>query len=120
MYNVVKIGTVEVPMLSMASVDLYYRQIFHEDPIKILSGADFSDGDAIIFFRQMGFVMAKFAETTNRKEMLKLTEDAYLEWLDQFDRADYLNALADIRMTYDGQQLTAADAKKNSEESSEK
>lgn len=120
MYNVVKIGTVEVPMLSMASVDLYYRQIFHEDPVKLQTAENPDGGDFINFVVKMGFVMAKFAETKSRKEMMKLNEDAFIDWLDQFDRADYLDALADIRMTYDGQQLTDADAKKNSDESSEK
>ena len=34
MYNLVKIGEKTVPMMSMASTDLYYRNIFHEDAIK--------------------------------------------------------------------------------------
>lgn len=113
MYNVVKIGEKDVPMLCMASCDVYYRQIFHEDCIKLQSKSDFDEGDLINFVQRMGFVMAKFAELKDRKEMLKLTEDSYLDWLDQFDRVDYLNALADIRMTYEGQQLPVADTKKN-------
>lgn len=119
MYNVVKIGEKSVPMLCMASCDVYYRQIFHEDCIKLQSKKDFDEGDLISFLQRMGFVMAKFAELKDRKEMLKLNEDAYLEWLDQFDRAEYLNALVDIRMTYEGQQLPSADAKKNSDRPNE-
>ena len=119
MYNVVKIGEKDVPMLCMASCDVYYRQIFHEDCIKQQSKSDFDEGDLINFVQRMGFVMAKFAELKDRKEMLKLTEDSFLDWLDQFDRVDYLNALADIRMTYEGQQLAEADAKKNSDQPSE-
>lgn len=113
MYNVVKIGEKDVPMLCMASCDVYYRQIFHEDCIKLQSKSDFDEGDLINFVQRMGFVMAKFAELKDRKEMLKLTEDSFLDWLNQFDRVDYLNALADIRMTYEGQQFQVADAKKN-------
>lgn len=113
MYNVVKIGNEQVPMLAMASVDLYYKQIFHEDAIKLQSGKDFSEGDLINFVMKMGFVMAKFAELKDRKEMAKLNEDAFLDWLDRFERADYLNALSDVRMTYEGQSLTESDAKKN-------
>lgn len=119
MYNVVKIGEKDVPMLCMASCDVYYRQIFHEDCIKLQSKSDFDEGDLINFVQRMGFVMAKFAELKDRKEMLKLTEDSFLDWLDQFDRVDYLNALADIRMTYEGQQLPVADAKKNTDQPSE-
>lgn len=116
MYNVVKIGSEPVPMLAMASVDLYYRQIFHEDAIKLQSGKDFDEGDLINFTMRMGFVMAKFAELKDRKAMSKLNEDAFLEWLDNFERADYLGALAEIRAVYEGQSLTDADAKKNTGE----
>lgn len=116
MFNIVSIGDERVPMLSMASVDLYYRQIFHEDAIKLQSAKDFDEGALIVFLEKMGFVMAKFAETKDRKAMLKLNEDNFLEWLDRFDRLDYLNALADIRATYEGQMLTDADAKKNNAE----
>lgn len=116
MYNVVKIGKKEVPMLSMASVDLYFKNIFHEDPVVIQTNME--TGDAIGFYQRMGFVMAKFAEIKERKEMLKLTEDAYIDWLDGFERNDLLQALEYIQQTYDGQQVTYSDAKKKSEEPS--
>lgn len=119
MYNVVKIGEKEIPMLAMASCDVYYRQIFHEDAIKLQSKKDFDEGDLVNFVQRMGFVMAKFAELKDRKEMAKLTEEHFLDWLDQFDRVEYLNALADIRLTYEGQQIPASDAKKNSDQPSE-
>ena len=76
MYNVIKVGDKEVPMMSMASVDLYFKTIFHEDPMKIQSKPDFDTGDLLDFISKMGFVMAKFAELKSRKEMLKLNEDA--------------------------------------------
>lgn len=113
MYQVVKIGEKEVPMLSMASVDVYYRQIFHKDAIKLQSSKEFDEGDLINFVCEMGFVMAKFAELKDRKEIAKLTDDNYLEWLDQFDRAEFMAALPDVRMVYEGQQITHADSKKN-------
>lgn len=117
MYNEVKIGDKKVPMLSMASVDIYYRNIFHRDAIKLQSdGLD--EGDLINFVMEMGFVMAKFAETHDRKEMAKLNEDSFLEWMDGFERSDYLNALVDVRLTYEGQSVTNADAKKNNAEQS--
>ena len=120
MFNVIKIGEKDVPMLAMASVDLYYKQIFREDPVKVQTRKDFDEGDLINFVGRMGFVMAKFAELKSRKEMLKLNEDAYLEWLEQFERNDYLNALADIRATYEGQTVTASNAKKKDDEPIEK
>ena len=111
MYNLVKIGDKAVPMMAMASTDLYYKNIFREDPIKLQLTAD-DEAGLINFVMKVGFVMAKFAELHDRKEMNKLNEDAFLDWLDQFERSDYLNALGDVRMTYEGQSLTEADAKK--------
>lgn len=112
MYQIVQIGDKEIPMLAMASCDLYYRQIFGDDPIRIQAGKDVSEGDMIELLERMGFVMAKFAELRSRKDMLKLGEDAFLDWMDQFERADYLNALGDIRLVYEGEKITTSKEKK--------
>ena len=111
MYNLVKIGDKSVPMLAMASVDLFYRNIFHEDAVKLQASSP-DEGDIINFMSRMAFVMAKYAELRDRKEMNKLNEDNYLEWLEQFERMDFFNALIDVRLTYEGQQITSSDAKK--------
>lgn len=119
MYNVIKIGEKDVPMLSMASVDIYYRNIFHEDAIKLQTKTQ-DDGDIINFIMRMGFVMAKFAELKDRKEMNKLNEDAFLDWLDGFERTDLINALVEVRMTYEGQSVSHSDSKKKNEEPTDK
>lgn len=111
MYAVVQIGEQAVPMMAMASVDLYYRTIFHEDPIKLQTRTD-DAGELIEFLMHMGFVMAKFAALRSRKAMCELTEDDYIDWLDGFSRADYLDALDAVSDVYNGQQPTTADAKK--------
>lgn len=112
MFNIIKIGEKNVPMLSMASVDIYYRNIFHEDPLKIQTEEQ-SPSEAVAFYQRMGFVMAKFAELKSRDGMRELREDDYLEWLDGFGRLELMNALGDIQKTYDGQTITNAEAKKN-------
>lgn len=114
MYGVVKIGTKEVPMLAMASADVYYKRIFGADPLKTQIKDDFDAADAVDLIQRMGFVMAKFAEVKTHKDMLKLNEDSYLEWLDGFDRADLIDAIGDIRKVYDGEKATAS-APKNEE-----
>lgn len=118
MYKVIKIGEKDVPMLCMASIDTSYWHIFHEDPIKLQSNGEADEGDIINFVMKMGFVMAKFAELKVGKKLRALTEENYLDWLDQFERTDYLNALVDIRLTYEGQSVNTADAKKKENEPS--
>lgn len=117
MYNLVKIGDKDVPMLAMASVDVYYRNIFHNDPI-MMQTKEMDEGTAILFYEQMGYVMAMFAELKTPSEMRKLNEDSYLEWLGQFSREEYISALPDVQMTYNGQNISKSEAKKKENEPS--
>lgn len=120
MYNEVKIGDKVVPMLSMASVDIYYRNIFHEDPIKLQAANGDDAGSMINFYTRMAFVLAKFAELKDRKKMSELNEDKYIEWLDQFDHADLMDSLESVMKTYNGQQVTTSEAKKNNGEQTDR
>ena len=119
MYGVVKIGNVDVPMLAMGSIDIYYRNIFHEDPAKIQSRNDLDPVDWIRFYQRMGFVMAKFAECKSRKEMAKLNEDSFIDWAETFERGDLFDAVTEIQAVYEEQAVPAVDAKKNTDEPSE-
>ena len=119
MFRTVKIGEIEVPMKAMASVDFDYRNIFHEDPTKLQGDPNFDAGDLINFLFRMAFVMAKAAELDSRKEMTKLNESMFYDWLDQFERAAFMDALEEIKAVYDGQTITTSDAKKNTEELTE-
>ena len=101
-----------MPMLSLASVDIFYLHIFHEDPIKKQARNDLDEGDTIDLMSKMGFVMAKYAELKDRKKMRELNEDDYLEWLDQFEHMEFLEALGDVGKTYNGQNVTYAEEKK--------
>ena len=119
MYTVVKIGDKEVPMLSMASVDVYYRQLFHDDPMKLQASKDFGGVESVNFVFQMGFIMAMRAKKT-RQEMNALTENDYYDWLDELDRGGLYNAIDSIFATDEGQTRTTSDAKKNNEEQTDK
>ena len=114
MYGVITIGEREVPMLSMASCDLYYKNVFGQDPIRLQAKEDFGVADMVELFTRMGFIMAKYNELKSRKEMLKLNEDAFYDWMDQFPRealTDF-DKLAEIRDIYDGNKRTDSEPKK--------
>lgn len=102
MYGVVKIGEKDVPMLALASTDVYYKNVFREDPIRKLTEGDASDN--IDLTVKAGFIMAMRASNKTRAEMMKLNEDAFYDWLDQFERADLYNndTLQEIFDIYDG------------------
>lgn len=112
-YKLVKIGGKEVPMMAMASINIYYKRIFGRDPIKVQATKDYDLGDQINLYLEMGFVMAKFYELkADRKEMAKLNEDAYMDWLEQFEYADYMAAVPAITELYEGQSASTSQEKK--------
>lgn len=114
MFANVKIGEKNVPMLAMASSNIYYKRIFGADPIRLQTDKDLTTGEQLEFAMQMGFVLAKAAEAPgDRKKMLALNEDSYLEWLDQFETGDYVNpdVLAAVLAVYNGQDPDSVEKK---------
>lgn len=117
MYGKVTIGEKEVMFCTAASVNVCYANVFHKDFIKTLS----SDEDlATSTMTEMAFIMAKFAEKTDRKAVNRLTQDDYCDWLDQFTVGDLTQALPEIQALYMSSTKSAVDAKKNTEPPSEK
>lgn len=114
MYRVVMIGEAAVPMESAASIDLSFKHIFGADPMKLLTNAK-DEADAIDFFTKMAFVMAKFAELHSGRELRKLNEDAFLDWLDKFDRTDLMQVLGEVQDVYVSAKQSESEAKKNSD-----
>lgn len=104
MHGVVKIGSVEVGMTANAASPYLYKQIFHTD---FLQETQKKDLDTSIF-AQMGFIMAKQAETDKISELLKLNESAYIEWLIQFEPLALIEAANDIMNLYMGQTVTSS------------
>ena len=111
MYNVVKIGETEVPMLSMASCDLYYKNVFGEDPYKLQAG-NMDPVDVSLFYMKMGYIMAEFARLKDRKMMLQLNMESYEKWLDEFGRPELIEALPDVYYTYNGSRIGESKEKK--------
>lgn len=114
MRAVISIGEKDVPMVSNGAIDIIYRQVFHEDIVKLQYEMGDDDIPGLLnCMMKMGFIMAKAAELDNVRELMQLTEDDFVEWLMQFDRAQYIEVLPKIRDVYEGQQVTTAESKKN-------
>lgn len=111
-YKVIKIGEKEVPMMAMSSVAIYHKWVFGTDLNKITFETKYSQGDRISLYFELAFIMAKFAELKDRRKMRKLNEDSYLDWLEQFEYEDLVNALDEVQNLYLGQLSSTSQEKK--------
>ncbi len=113
MYKKIAIGDKELLFCACASINVCYMNIFHEDFIKAVSS---DEGLATSSMMKMAFVMAEFGRLNDRKQVNRLTEDNYCDWLDQFTTGELVAALPEIQSFYMASNGTTVDSKKNSAE----
>ena len=122
MYKIINIGEEKVALLAKASTNMYYKQIFHEDPIELQSNEDAGNADRIDFTQRLTFIMCKQAEaqaavtagtsTSIRDFMQTVTEDDYIDWLDLYDFMDLQDSLAEAMAVYTSNHVATSKAKK--------
>lgn len=108
MYGTIKIGNKDVEMIANGATPFWFNQIFHEDFFTEASKLG-EDGVTANVFMRIAFVMAKQASV---KDMKKVNEGQFMDWLAEFDPMDLPNALADIVDFYQSQTQGTATAKK--------
>lgn len=115
MQKSIMIGDVEVAMRASAATAIRYRNTFHGDIMKELMemNPEQIDSSVIEKIQKLAFIMTKSAEGAN---MTALTEDDYLEWLDQFDSLEMMTASKDIVSIYLGGKVSESELKKTETE----
>ena len=113
MYKKMKVGAEELTFCACASVNVCYYNVFHEDFIKMIST---DEGLATSAMMKMAFIMAEFGRLNDRKQVNRLTEDNYCNWLDQFTTGELVAALPEVQAFYMASNATTVDSKKNSAE----
>lgn len=117
MYQNVKVGAKDLTLCACASVNVCYFNIFHEDFIREIST---DNGLATSSMMKMAFVMAEFGRLNDRRQVNRLTEDNYCDWLDQFTTGELVAALPEIQNFYMASNEQSVDSKKNNVELKEK
>lgn len=122
MFKVINIGEEKVALLARSSTNIYYKSVFHEDPIDLTSNDNTTLSKQIAFSQQLTFIMSKQAEAqdavtsgkapTVRDFMQTVTEDDYIDWLDKFDFMDLQDALQEAMDVYTDSSKTTSKAKK--------
>lgn len=122
MYRVIDIGEEKVALLARSSTNVFYKSVFHEDPIDLTSGGEIPLSKQIAFSQQLTFIMSKQAEAqeavnagkspTIRDFMQTVTEDDYVDWLERFDFMDLQDSLEEAMNVYTESSKTTSKAKK--------
>lgn len=106
MFGTVKIGDKEVEMTGNAATPYRFKQVFHEDYLKKVTGKE--EAEPADFFAKLGFIMAMQAE---KKDMSKLNEESFFRWLEAFEPSDVFSAADAIADLYAQNEETASDPK---------
>ena len=122
MYKVINIGEEQVAFLAKASTNLYFKEVFHQDPIALQSNEEAGNAERIDFTQKLPFIMSKQADAQDavtsgkvnsiRDFMQKVTEDDFFDWLDRFDFMDLQDALAEAMGVYTANHVSTSKAKK--------
>jgi len=96
-----------VPMLANAATPIRYKMIFGKD---LLNAALFSSGDLDLeVVSRLAFLLSKQAA---KADMSRVSEDDYIEWLEDFDSMAFVDGAQDIFAVYIGSRNNTSKAKK--------
>lgn len=111
MFREIKVGDKTVAMLANGATPLFYKQLFKKDLLKLFS----NKGEEMVGEQvsELAFIMAMQAkEGMTAAEMMKLSYDAYIEWLSQFEPLDLTMSGGDITLMYVSDSVPSAMPKK--------
>ena len=110
MYREIKIGEMSIPMKATAATALRYRHVFGQDIMTEFQNVGQDTGLGMSALQQLAFIMACAADP--EKDMNKLNEEAYMEWLDKFEPLDFAEAAEEVIDLYVGNTKSLSEVKK--------
>ena len=111
MFKVIKVGEKEVPMLANAATPIRYRQVFGKNLLQYFMGKT-SQEDMAAMTGELAYILARAGEGA---DMNKLNIDDYIEWLEDFEAAAWIDpdVVNEIMGIYYGNMDGLSSAKKN-------
>ena len=110
MYREIKVGEMSIPMKATAATALRYRHVFGQDLMTEFQNVEQDTGLGMSALQQLAFIMACSADP--EKDMSKLNEELYMDWLDNFEPLDFADAAEDIVNLYVGNTKSLSEVKK--------
>lgn len=97
MFKKVTIDGKEVELAANAATPFRFKQVFQRDLLQILGNEEKAEKEGVEAITQLAFIMAKQAE---KADMTKLTQDEFLEWLEDFSAMAFIESAEDIMNVY--------------------
>ena len=112
MYKTITIDGREMGFAANAATPFRFKQTFHKDLFYILGNETRAAEEGVETITQLAFIMAKQAE---KADMNKLNIDDYIEWLEGFEAAAWIDpdVVNEIMGLYYGNMDGLSRAKKN-------
>lgn len=114
MISDIKIGKKTITMAANAATCYRYKQCFKKDLFQVIRKFDENSDQEVETIQELAYVMAM--QGAKRAAEISLAD--YMNWLDEFEAMDILNASADIIGLYIGQTGTSSKAKKKVDQQS--
>lgn len=110
MYREITIGKESVPMKATAATALRYRHVFGADLMTEFQSVGNDGGLGMNALQQLSYIMACAADPT--KDMNRLNEVTYMDWLENFEPLDFADAAEGIIDLYLGNTKELSEVKK--------
>lgn len=96
-----------VPMLANAATPIRYKMMFGKD---LMNATIFSGGDLDLeIISRLAYILSKQAA---KVDMSRLSDDDYIDWLEDFDSMAFVDSAQDIFSVYIGSRNNTSKAKK--------
>lgn len=110
MLKTITIGDKEVDFLATAATPIRYNQVFSgEDFYGIITSDKLTDSAGTVAITKLAYIMAMQA---SKADFHALSNDTFVEWLDEFDAQDINDKLAEIAEVYMTSKKSVASPKK--------
>lgn len=97
MFKTMEIGGKELELVANAATPFRFKQVFHKDLFSVLGNEERAAEEGVETITQLAYVMTKQAEKT---DMNKLSEDGFIDWLEDFPPMAFVDSAEEILNAY--------------------
>lgn len=97
MFKTMEIGGKELELVANAATPFRFKQVFHKDLFSVLGNEERAAEEGVETITQLAYIMVKQAE---KADMNKLSEDGFIQWLEDFPPMAFVDSAEEILNAY--------------------